>query len=237
MAETPRLAHLVVLLFLGSAFVTFVCLVTALIAALSKASKVAKYAAALAVLVVLGYSSILFGVAVATPNKTIQAGGWKYFCEADCHIAYSIDAVQYAATLGPETKFVQGKGELVVVRLKTWFDENSIAPFRGNGPLTPDARVVFLVDDDGHRYPPLPDSIPSLLHSRSTPLTESLRPGESYTTTFVFEVPSTVHHTRVLIADSDPVSRLLVDHENSPLHGKIYFSLGSPGATAASTTQ
>lgn len=236
MAETPRLAHFVVLFFLGSAFVTFVCVVTALIAALSKAWRAARYAGALGVLVVLGYSSILFGVAVATPNKIIQAGGWKYFCEADCHIAYSIDAVQNAATLAPEARPVQARGEFMVVRLKTWFDEHSIAPFRGNGPLTPNPRTVWVVDEEGHRYSPLASS---LLASRSssTPLADPLRPGESYTTTFVFDLPPNIRQPKLLIADSDPLSRLLVDHENSPLHGKILLALGSSSATAAASSR
>jgi hypothetical protein len=44
MAETPRYAHLVTLLFLGSAFLIFVCVVVAAIAAIAKAKRVAKFA-------------------------------------------------------------------------------------------------------------------------------------------------------------------------------------------------
>jgi hypothetical protein len=63
----------------------------------------------------------------------------------------------------------------VVVRLKTWFDQNSIAPFRGNSPLTPDARLVQLVNDRGRHFLPLPQAVRSP-HAASTPLGESLGP-------------------------------------------------------------
>jgi hypothetical protein len=36
-----------------------------------------------------GYALILLGTAIAIPNKTLPMGSWKYFCEANCHIAYS----------------------------------------------------------------------------------------------------------------------------------------------------
>ena len=118
MVETPRYAHLVALLFLSSAFVIFLCVFVAAVAMISKSARMAKSATA--------------GAA--------RTGSSKYFCEADCHIAYSIESVTEASTLGPETKPITAQGRFVIVRLKTWFDEYSIAPFRGNDPLTPDPR-------------------------------------------------------------------------------------------------
>lgn len=108
---------------------------------------------------------------------------------------------------------------------KTWFDEHSIAPFRGNDPLTPDPRVVKLVDDRGRDYLPRPQ-IAAELRVRSTPLSQPLGPGESYSTTFVFDLPTDARNPRLLIADMDPLARLLIDSENSLLHGKIHLSLG-----------
>ena len=100
-----------------------------------------------------------------------------------------------------------------IIRLKTWFDEHSIAPFRGNDPLTPDPRVVKLVDDRGRYTLPQPQ-IAEELRITATPLRPSLRP---------------------LILDLDPVSRLLIDSENSLWHGKIYLSLGPNPSANAST--
>jgi hypothetical protein len=239
MAETPRFAHFGVLLFLGGGFLVLVCLVIALVAAASRALRIAKFAVAGAALVLCGYAALLLVVAAASPNKTLQAGGWKYFCEADCHIAYSIESVQFASTLGPEASPVAAHGQFAVVRLKTWFDEHSIAPWRGDSPLTPDPRVVQIVDGAGNRYLPLPASaLPSLVSMRrnaSTPLDEPLRPGDSYTTTLVFDLPAGIRDAKLLIADRDPMSHLLVDHENSPLHGKIFLALTNAPPISART--
>lgn len=236
MAETPHYAHLIALLFLGSVFVIFICVVAAAVAAISKAGRVAKCAAAGAVLTGLGYFALLFGVALASGDKTLPPGNWKYFCEADCHIAYSIESTQEASTLGADARLITAQGRFVVVRLKTWFDQNSIAPWRGNAPLTPDARIVRLVDERGRRFLPLPQAAASLPIA-STPLNEPLRPGDSYSTSFVFDVPTDARNPRLLISDVEPVSRLLIDHENSPLHGKIYLALGSRGATSAAAAR
>jgi len=230
MAETPRYAHLIALLFLGSGFVIFVCLLLAIVAALRKAGKVAKFAASGAALTALGYAVVLFGIALATSDKTLPPGDWKYFCEADCHIAYSVDSVPEASTLGGEAKPITARGRFMVVRLKTWFDQNSIAPFRGDSPLTPNSRVVKLIDDRGRRYFATPDSA-AAVRGTSVPMDTPLRPGESYLTTFVFDLPADARNPRLLISDVDAMSRLLIDHENSPLHGKIYLAV-NPGASA-----
>lgn len=130
-------------------------------------------------------------------------------------------------------------GQFAIVRLKTWFDEHSIAPWRGDSPLTPDPRMVQVVDGAGNRYLPLPASaVPSLVsmpRKASTALDEPLRPGDSYTTTLAFDVPVGIRNAKLLIADRDPMSRLLVDHENSPLHGKIYLQLAMAPPMSART--
>ena len=59
------------------------------------------------------------------------------------------------------------------------------------------------------------------------PLTKPLRPGESYTTDFVFDVPSDVQTMRFLITEDDPETRFVIGHENSILHKKIYFDTDS----------
>jgi len=233
MAETPRYAHLVTLLFLGSGLVIFICMVVAAVAAIAKAGRVLKFAAGGAAFTGLGYCILLFGVALARGDKTLPPGEWKYFCEADCHIAYYIEGTQEASTLGAEGKPIMARGRFIVVRLKSWFDQNSIAPWRGNAPLTPDARTVQLVDERGRRFLPLPQTV-AAMHQTSTPMNEPLRPGESYRTGFVFDLPTDARNPRLLISDVAPVSRLLVDHENSPWHGKIYLALSPGGSSLAS---
>jgi len=68
---------------------------------------------------------------------------------------------------------------------------------------------------------------PARIGGTSTPLTEPLRPGESYTTDFVFEVPKGAQGLRLLITEDCPETHLVIGHENSLLHKKIYFGVDS----------
>lgn len=234
MAETPRLAHIMTLLFLGTGFVIVSSLMLALYGAISGRKLTTRLGALLIAVVGGSYCLLLLGTGFITTDKTLPEGNWKYFCEPDCHIAYSISSVQTAAALGTESNLAQANGEYVVVRLKTWFDEHSIAKFRGNGPLTPVPRLVSLTDAENRRYYPT-QLKPGTLAEISTPLVQALRPGESYLTTLVFDVPKETRDLRLLITDDDPISVVTIDHENSPFHGKIYLSLNSPKQAAGRT--
>ena len=62
---------------------------------------------------------------------------------------------------------------------------------------------------------------------RSTPLTEPLRPGESYTTDFFFDVPKDAQGLRLPSTADYPETHFVIGHENSLLHRKIYFGVDS----------
>ena len=111
--------------------------------------------------------------------------------------------------------------------VRTWFDPGTIASFRGNAPLKPNPRDVFLVDESGRRYAVSPAGQKAMEESRgpSTPLTRVLRPGEAYTTTFVFDLPDGARRPRLFLGDAPGVEALLIDHENSLFHRKVYFEL------------
>jgi hypothetical protein len=120
-------------------------------------------------------------------------------------------------------------GQFVIARLKTWFNENTISPHRGNRPLVPGSRRVVLVDDSGRSYDVSSEGQAALaaLGDSSLPLDQALRPGESFTTDLVFDIPKTARGLRLLIADDDPATRFVIGHENSLLHKKIYFGVDS----------
>jgi len=236
MAETPRLAHLMLLLFLGTALTIIAGLATVLFGAVLRAKLATRLGGLLAIACVCGYGVILLGTGVFSSNKSLPEGQWKYFCEPDCHIAYSVVSVRTASMLGTETSQSQANGEFVVVRLKSWFDENSISKHRGNGPLTPVPRLVSLEDSNGRRYFPTQTKA-SVLQDISTPLAQPLRPGESYLTSFVFDVARDAKDLKLLITDDDPISVITIDHENSPFHGKIYLELNQPAASSAAKLQ
>src|SRR5258708_13138905 len=110
----------------------------------------------------------------------------------DCHMAYSLIGAQTAVVLGPELQQVSARGQFVVIRVKTWFDERTISAHRGNGPLTPNRRRVLLVDDRGRSFAPSPEGQIAFaqINGPSTPLTQPFLPAESYTTAFVSDFPN-----------------------------------------------
>ena len=134
----------------------------------------------------------------------------KHFCELDCHLAYSVVDAQPVNPSGPDTR-------QTIVTIKTRFDETTIAPWRGNGLLYPNPRELALVDDLGHMYGPVAQS--------GTPLTTPLRPGESYTTDLVFNLPANTRPVALLLNEAAWETRFVIGHENSLLHGKTKFQI------------
>jgi hypothetical protein len=235
---TPHFAPIVVLLFLGAVLFAALSVLVLFYGAARRSKFYAVVGATAAISVVAGYALLLCGVSLASSEKDLPPGGWKYFCEIDCHLAYTITGAHTAAVIGPEMQQTSAHGQYVIVRLKTWFDEHSISPRRGDGALVPNPRRVVLVDEAGRTFARSQEGEAALLQgSSSTPLTESLRPGESYTTYLVFDIPKDARGSRLWIAEDDPESRLVIGHENSFLHKKIYLSLEATAASAKISAQ
>jgi hypothetical protein len=171
------------------------------------------------------YGAACVGSALASHERTLAPGELNYFCEIDCHLAYSVTGVRSMRTVGSGPTAVHAKGTFYVVTLRTWFDPKTISSQRPlDAALWPNPRQVALVDARGRIYST------SLLGQRalgepSVPLTQELRPGESYETRLVFDLPSDARSPRLLLADAFPLSPLLIGHEMSPFHRKVYFQL------------
>jgi hypothetical protein len=233
---TPHLAPIVVLLFLGAAFTTGASLLFLLYGAARRSKLYVRIGGAFALTIVACYVLLLCGVSLASREKVLPAGGWKYFCEIDCHIGYSVSGVQTASVTGPESQQSSTQRQFVIVRLKVWFDERTISPNRGDGPLTPNARRVLLVDANGHAYERSPEGETKLAHLAGDPgsLRQPLRPGQSFAKDLVFAVPKDATGLRLLITEDDPETHLIIGHENSLLHKKIYLGLdAAPTITSA----
>jgi hypothetical protein len=158
------------------------------------------------------YFILLLGFSIASRERLLHQGEEKYFCEIDCHLAYSIVNVRVA-----EGSTSSAKQYLVTVR--TRFDEKTISEHRGNGPLTPNPRIVRLVDSAGREYAPS--------HNQEVALNSALRPGDAYNVKLAFEVPAEAKGLKLFISSSGWPERLLIGDENSPLHGRIYFALST----------
>jgi hypothetical protein len=223
----PRFAPVVALLFFGTILLIGASFLVLFYGAIRRYSFFAKLGAGAAFAIAAGYLILLTSVSVASSEKVLPPGGWKAFCEIDCHIWYSVAGMQVATALGPEMQQTAANGQFVIARLKTWFNENTISPHRGNRPLVPGPRRVVLVDDSGRLFA-ISSKGQSALAARggaSTPLDQPLRPGESFTSDFVFDIPSDARGLRLLVADDDPATHLVIGHENSFLHKKIYLGL------------
>ena len=114
-----------------------------------------------------------------------------------------------------------------MVTIKTRFDETTISPTRGNGLLYPNSRVLTLVDERGNKYSRSTVGQRALEAAQNggTPLTTPLKPGGSYTTEVVFDLPPDAKAATLLVNEGEWETHFVIGHENSPLHRKTRFQL------------
>jgi hypothetical protein len=223
-------AALSILAFLGAAAL-LTALAVALVVLLSRRNAFAARRVGIAMGAVAGaYLLLLVGTSLASVARAVEPGNAKYFCEIDCHLAYSVVGSRRVAALGG----TRARGAFEVVTLKVWFDPRTTSARRGDAPLFPNPRAARLVDAAGRAYAPSSAGRAALAaaEGRQTPLTQALRPGESYVTALVFEVPADARAPELLLTESDPVTHLLIGHENSLMHRRIPFRLSDSSSTA-----
>jgi hypothetical protein len=182
----------------------------------------------LAMLVIAGaYLAAILIFSLASLEKVLARGEEKHFCEIDCHLAYSVAGTQLVKTIGTSTNQTTARGIYVIVTVKSRFDETTIGRGRGDGLLYPNSRVLTLVDERGNKYSPSSEGQRALDAAQSIgkPLTTPLRPGESYTTSLVFDLPADTKPSPLLINEGEWETYLVIGHENSPLHRKTRFQL------------
>jgi hypothetical protein len=223
----PEHSALTVVAFLGTGLALALLFLGLVFAVATRRRVLAKWLAGAGLLGAGLYAGALLFISLTSREENLRKGDLKYFCEIDCHLAYSLEEASRTKVLGTPPLTAAAGGTFSVVTVRTWFDPGTIASFRGNGPLTPNPRAVFLVDESGRRYGVSPAGQKALEESRgpSAPLTRILRPGDSYTTTLVFDVPDGARRPRLFLGDAPGIETLLIGHENSLFHRKIYFEL------------
>lgn len=176
------------------------------------------------------YAGTLAAFSFTSKQQDLAFRQEKYFCEVDCHLAYSVLEVSTVKTLGKGPNLRAANGNFAVVTLRVRFDPNTISPHRGDAPLTPNPRELMVVDDAGMRVEPSAEGLGALesVEGPVIPLSKSLRPGESYTTKVVFDLPPLIQNPRLLILEPDWVTHFLIGHENSFFHKKTEFLLVPP---------
>ena len=217
------------LAFLGTGLLMLVAVLALVGSLVVRKFRFAKFVL-IALLVIIGvYIGAMLAFSLAGPEKVLARGEEKYFCEIDCHLAYSIANVRQTRTLGTAASQSTAQGVYTLVTIKTRFDETTIASFRGNALLYPNSRVLTLTDERGNKYAPANAAVSATdaTQTSSTPLTAPLRPGESYTTEIVFDLPADVKRATLLINEGEFVTHFIIGHENSFWHGKTRFQLGA----------
>lgn len=211
------------LLFLGTMGLTVLLGAVTVVTFFTRRPRV-RYPLLALVILLAGYCLLVGFFSWASFDRTVKSGDEKFFCAMDCHIAYSVQNVERRKTIGDAT----ARGEFVVVTVRSHFDERTIAPWRGNGALMPDPPTLELVDGTGRFFAVSTTgqtawekaNTNSLSHS----LTDPLRPGESYETAWVFDVPA-AEPVRLFAGWHGFPSYLLIGDEDSPGHRKTYFAL------------
>ncbi|MBI2681750.1 MAG: hypothetical protein HYX26_00770 [Acidobacteriales bacterium] len=199
-------APLVILAFLGACLAVFAGFTWVAVAAIAGHRDRARLGLILLGVFVGIYAGILLGASAFSKEYVLGRGVEKYFCEADCHLAYSITGVTR-------------NGDQLLVTLRTRFDETTTSPRRPKEvPLTPNPRELWVLDANGTRYAPLPAMT-------GTPLDQPLKPGESYETHIAFAVPPGARDLRLWLRNAAWPNAFLITHENSPLHGHVLFDL------------
>jgi len=229
-----NLAAPAVLALLAAVFGLALSAVVIVVALLARKRVVAIGMAGVAGSGVLFYCVALFGLSFFSQEQVLPLGGEKYFCEIDCHIAYSIASVERVKTLGNGPSRVNARGEFYVVTLRTRFDETTISSSRPrNAPLTPGPREAVMVAADGREFPVSASATAALgAEGLIAPLRRPLIPGEQYVTHLAFDLPVDAKNPRLLLTSKGWDYHWMIGQENSWLHKKTWLALDPPTAVA-----
>lgn len=224
-----------VMAFLGTGFLFFIvalALIQSLIVKKPGRARVVLFA----MLIIAGaYLAAIVILSFASQERVLARGAEKHFCEIDCHLAYSVVNTRQTQTLGDPPNQETAQGVYTIITIKTRFDETTISPRRGNGLLYPNSRVLTVIDERGNKYVPAGGDKRafSTVQTKSTPMATPLRPGESYTTDVIFDLPPEVKSATLVINEGEWLTHFIIGHENSLLHKKTRFQLDLPATLLA----
>ncbi len=215
-------SHLAALCFLGTLGLSILLAIASLALWFTR-RRWTRYSLLAIALLLGGYAALLAFFSWASYDRTVARGDEKFYCGMDCHIAYSVRNVERFKTIGD----AMAHGEFYVITLRSHFDERTIAPWRGNGALTPDPPTLVLVDGSGRECPvsAVGQKGWEAVHGQPHSLRDPLRPGESYETAWVFDVPAEAQSLRMFAGWDGFPSYLLIGDEASRAHRKTYFAL------------
>lgn len=227
MVVVPNHAPVVALAFLGTALAGGAGVLLLIGLALAGRPQSALRVMAGLVLVGAAYGFTLLATSLASGDRTLAAGEWKYFCELDCHFAVTLAGSSVSDEVGTGAARAVASGRFHVVTVRAWFDASTVSSRRpASAPLYTSPRRIRLVDGAGRTYWPS-EAGQRALGEGVNALDRELSPGESYEARYVFDVPAGAKSLRLLVEDRTLVSRFMIGHESSPFHGKTGFDVTS----------
>lgn len=216
-------ADISVFLLVLTAFALVTALVATLVLGALGRRRQARTAAGLGVAWALLYAGAVLGFAFTSTPRVLTGKQVKHFCDVHCNLAYSVAGVERHASIGG----IEAKnGQFWIVALETYFDPDTVSKDRPPGPITPAARIAELVLPSGKSYGRSRRGEEALAKSIGAQprLTTPLAPGQSYVTRLVFDLPA-ASEPILWLHDQDPIGRLLIGNEESPLHKRVLFQL------------
>lgn len=210
------LAFLGTAAFLGAAGLTLLILL----------SRGSRFAARRVAMVAMGmgaaYLAALACFSLASRERVVEPGDAEHVCEIDCGLAYSVVGSRRLEAIGA-ARAMRGAWEIVTLRVS--LDPAASSPDRA-APRTPEPRAARLVAGGRLIAPSAEGSLAlAAVEGPQVPLTRPLRPGESYTTSLVFDVPAGSGDPVLRLTGSSLLARLLIGHEGSLLHARTVFRL------------
>lgn len=172
------------------------------------------------------YLAALAGFSLASRERVVEPGDAMHFCEVDCRLAYSVVGSRRLEAIGA-ARAMRGAWEVVTLRVS--LDPAAPSPDGSATPVTPRPRAPRLVAGGRLVAPSAEGSLAlAAVEGAQPPLTRPLRPGESYTTSLVFDVPAGAADPVLRFTGSSLLARLLIGHEDSLLHARTAFRLRDP---------
>lgn len=220
-------AHIGALAFMGTGLLFLVAGLIFLYTVIKGELAGAKVVVSAIALVAAIYIGFLLLFSFTSKESVLARGLEKHFCELDCHLAYSILDLQEIKTIGNGPNRSTAAGLYHIVTIQTRFDGETTSANRGDGTLTPNSRLATVLDSQGRKYWPSESGATALAQTEDpgTPFTVALRPGQTYTTKLVFDLPADVSNPTLLLNEGEWLTRFIIGHENSPLHKKTRFQL------------
>jgi hypothetical protein len=148
--------------------------------------------------VVGAYFVLLMLASLASRPEMLAMNEPKKFCAADCDLWFLVDKAEHF-----------GGKYYVTIRVQS--DAKRVT-------MTADHPTAVLVDERGNEYQPSGET-------DSLPFARPVPPGESYTKTFIFELPDAVKSPSLLISEGGWITRLIAGDENSFFHKKTLIRL------------